>query len=279
MSILCCPVCGGKLEKAETAWRCGRGHSFDIAAAGYVHLLTANQKHSKAPGDDKAMAAARNRFLSAGHYKVLKEALERLALERTGNIVTLLDSGCGEGYYTAGVFRALRSAGRTVDATGIDISKFALRWAAKREREIDFAVASAYRLPVADGCADLLINCFSPLGIDEFRRVLRPGGTFLYVVPAAEHLWGLKTILYDRPYRNVEQRIDYEGFACEQVVRVEEMLHLSGQEAIHDLFQMTPYYWKTPKQGAQRLSACTELDTKISFDIHVFRRNTQKEGN
>ena len=78
---------------------------------------------------------------------------------------------------------------------GIDISKPILRLAAKREKNVQFAVASSYRLPAADGSVDLLINCFSPLAIEEFRRVLRPEGHFLYVVPSAMHLWEMKQVL------------------------------------------------------------------------------------
>ena len=43
------------------------------------------------------------------------------------------------------------------------------------------------------------MNCFSPLAIEEFRRVLSPGGAFVYVVPSEKHLWELKQVLYDRP--------------------------------------------------------------------------------
>lgn len=272
MSILCCPVCGRPLERLERVWRCAAGHSYDRAGAGYVHLLPANQKHSRMPGDDKGMADARNRFLSAGYYRPLREALERLAVEHTGDSVTMLDSGCGEGYYTAGICRALREAGKQVDATGIDLSKFALRWAAKREKGADFAVASAYRLPVQSGSVNLLVNCFSPLGIEEFRRVTKPGAAFLYVVPGPEHLWELKELLYDHPYRKAEQRTSYEGFSYLQAVRVEDTIVLPNQESIHDLFQMTPYYWKTPREGAGRLAQMSELEVRISFDIHLFQR-------
>ena len=55
---------------------------------------------------------------------------------------------------------------------------------------------------------------------------------------------------------------------------MEAVIHLPCQEDIHALFQMTPYYWKTPRAGAQRLAALTTLDVTISFDIHVFRRET-----
>ena len=192
MSLFRCPICSSPLRRGERAYTCPKGHSYDIAREGYVHLLPANQKHSKAPGDDKAMVAARNRFLSAGHYAPLRQALEELALRYTGEQVTLVDSGCGEGYYTAGVVSALGQDGRTVEAAGVDISKFALRHAARRSRETEFAVGSAYHLPVSGHRADLLINCFSPLATEEFHRVLRPGGVFFYVVPAPEHLWEMK---------------------------------------------------------------------------------------
>ena len=184
----------------------------------------------------------------------------------------MLDSGCGEGYYTAAIYRALCGAGKSPRVAGTDISKFILRLAAKREHALELAVASSYRLPVADGSIDLLLNCFSPLAIEEFRRVLRPEGHFLYVVPSAMHLWEMKQVLYDHPYPNEVKETPYEGFAYAEIRHVEDRIRVLGQEDIHALFQMTPYYWKTPKSGCQRLAALEELAVTISFDIHVFRR-------
>lgn len=273
MSLFCCPLCGESLTRLDAAYRCPAGHSFDIAKEGYTYLLPVNQKHSAAPGDDKGMAAARRAFLSKDYYRPLLDALCELALSHAKTAPALLDAGCGEGYYTAGIYHALRSAGKQPQAAGIDISKFILRSAAKRERDIEFAVASSYHLPVADESVDVLLNCFSPMAEEEFRRVLRPGGTFLYVVPAALHLWELKEILYDRPYPNEEKEIPYEGFTCEQIVSVERTITLSNAEDIHNLFQMTPYYWKTPQAGAERLAARNALTTRISFQIHVFRKD------
>lgn len=272
MSLFCCPICGAPLTRAERAYTCPDRHSYDISKEGYTHLLPPNRKHSAAPGDDKDMAAARREFLSRGYYAPLLNALCGEILSRTGDAPVLLDTGCGEGYYTAGIYQALRAAGKSPRMAGTDISKFILRYAAKREKGIEFAVASSYHLPVAEGSADVLLNCFSPLALEEFRRVLKPGGVFLYVVPAAEHLWELKEILYEKPYPNEEKETPYEGFAYEAIVPVDAVIHLENQADIHALFQMTPYYWKTPKEGAERLSALDTLDCRIAFRIHIFRK-------
>ena len=271
-SLFCCPLCGAALTREDHAYRCPAGHSYDIAKEGHTYLLPVNKKHSLAPGDDQGMARARRDFLSKGYYAPLLNTLCHLSVSHTGPTPSVLDAGCGEGWYTAGVYRALLDAGKSPRMAGIDISKFILRSAAKREKRVEFAVASSYRLPLADGSIDLLLDCFSPLALEEFRRVLRPGGTFLYVVPAADHLWELKQVLYDRPYPNEEKETPYEGFAYEAILPVEDTITLACREDIQNLFQMTPYYWKTPRSGAERLASLDTLTTRIAFRVHVFRR-------
>ena len=272
MSLFRCPVCAAPLTREARAYRCGAGHSYDIAKEGYTYLLPPNQKHSAAPGDDKGMAAARREFLSKGYYAPLLNTLCHEIAARSGPAPVILDAGCGEGYYTSGIYRRLLAEGKQPQMAGIDISKCILRAAAKRDRDIEFAVASSYHLPVADGCADLLLDCFSPLALEEFRRVLKPGGLFFYVVPAVDHLWELKQVLYDHPYPNEEKETPYEGFSYEAIVPVEDTITLESQTDIHALFQMTPYYWKTPRAGAERLAALETLTTRISFRVHIFRK-------
>lgn len=271
-SLFTCPVCGQRLSQNGAVYRCAAGHFFDVAAAGYTYLLPSGGKHAKLPGDSKEMAAARSRFLSGDYYAPLAKRLAALCDRYAGARPCILDAGCGEGYYTARIFRALVSSGKTPRIAGIDISKSCLRWAAKREKAIEFAVASSYHMPIETGSMDLLVNCFSPLCLEEFTRVLKPDGIFIYVVPGAKHLWELKKVLYDTPYLNEEKSTEYSGFRYETLDSVEATLHLPSQAVISDLFQMTPYFWKTPKAGSERLKKLESLDLTASFHIHVFRK-------
>ena len=127
MSLFVCPICGAALEREPGRYRCPAGHSYDVAREGYTHLLPANRKHSKMPGDDKGMAAARSAFLSKDYYAALRDALCRLALDYAPEHPAVLDTGCGEGYYTSAVYRALRDAGKAPCMAGTDISKAILR--------------------------------------------------------------------------------------------------------------------------------------------------------
>lgn len=273
-SLFCCPLCGAPLEREPARLFCPNRHSFDRSAAGYVHLLPANRKHSKDPGDDKAMVAARAAFLEKGYYTPLRNSLCKVILQYTESLSApvILDSGCGEGWYTAGLFQALSQAGRTPQIAGVDLSRAALRRAAKRVPRAEFAAASVYHLPIPDNSVDVLVNIFSPLAADEFARVLRPGGLFCYAVPSARHLWEMKEVLYPTPYENPVKREDYSGFVWRDVKEIRYTVDLGNTSDIMALFGMTPYAWKTPKEGVARLEALNRLRCQIGFDLHLYER-------
>ena len=268
MSGFVCPVCGKALSENGGALRCAAGHSFDRAKEGYVNLLLASRMHSKLPGDSKEMVAARNRFLNGGGYAPFADELARLCAElarKKGGVLHILDAGCGEGYYDEAICTELERQGLPFELSGFDISKAAVRLAAKRKLPgAAFAVASSFADPVESGWADVVLNIFSPFVGEEFHRCLAHGGTLIYAVPTAGHLMGLKDVLYDEPYENPCQQVDYPGFSLAGETRVEERITVQGQ-AIGDLFAMTPYYWKTPAEGSARLARLERLETPIGF--------------
>lgn len=269
-SLFCCPNCGERLTREGGVYRCNGGHCFDVAKEGYVNLLPANRKHSDSPGDDKAMTAARTKFLDGGWYEPLRRELMKAVDDYCAEGSRILDAGCGEGYYTAALEELLRAKGGAV--CGVDLSKPSVKKAAKRCKNSEIAVASVYHLPVRDGGVDGIVNCFSPLAEGEFRRVLGEKGMFFYVVPGAKHLWEMKQALYDAPYENEERQECYEGFAYREIRRVESRFCL-GNEEIRALFQMTPYAWKSPKAGVERLFGLEKLELTAQFAIHIFQRN------
>ena len=268
MSLLCCPVCGGALEQGEKTYRCGRGHSFDRASSGYVNLLP---PRAKPPGDNAQMVAARAQFLAEGYYDPLREALGETVCRLLGGRESpaLLDAGCGEGYYTDGMVRALERAGCHPRAVGLDLSKYALRRAAKRTPQGEFVLGSLFHLPVADRSLDLVADVFAPVCPGEFSRVLRDDGVLLLAVPGSRHLWGLKKLLYDKPYTNDEEPPDHRGFAVREKLSLSRQVVIRGQAAIEALFQMTPYFWKTSPQAAARLEGLDRLETEIAFDLYL----------
>lgn len=267
---LVCPVCRRPLGREGNTLKCDAGHSFDMASGGYVNLLRSGKAGA---GDSRKMVEARHAFLEKGYYAFFRDALARTAAARAaGPVVTLVDAGCGEGYYTAEIAGALRAGGRTVRAAGIDLSKTAVKRAARRDRKIRFAVAGIFDMPVADAGADMVLSIFAPVAAAEIRRVLRPGGLLIMAAPGPRHLYGLKEVLYDRPYENEKSRTDFPGFELAEEFEVNDTVRVTGREDIARLFAMTPYYWRTPARSAGRLNNLTSLTTPLEFTIHILRK-------
>lgn len=273
-SIFRCPFCQSSLDDICSSLRCDKGHSFDKAAQGYVHLLPANKMHAKLPGDSREMVNARRRFLDSGFYQPFRDGICEILLHELRGKTTpvLLDAGCGEGYYTDAVRNALEGECTNPVICGFDISKFAVKAAAGRSRSMQLAVASCFDIPIQDSSVDALLGVFSPIVPEEFARVLKPGGMLLLAVAGERHLLGLKELLYDSPYLNDHKETNYDGFFFEKRVSVRTTATLNGNALISDLFAMTPYYWKTSVEGSRRLQQACQLVTELGFDLLLYRR-------
>lgn len=265
MGILTCPKCGTLLNKLPKQYICSNNHCFDRAKSGYINLLLDNQKNSKMPGDNKLMVDARNNFLQKGYYKPLLEGLIECA--KKYHPMTILDIGCGEGYYTNGLFGAVGG-----EVTGIDISKLAIDKSAKRCKAVDFAVASAFHLPVLDNSCDMLLNLFAPFCGDEFSRVLKETGLMIIVIPSEGHLWELKSIVYPEPYKNEPRDYGLSGFNLVEKIVINSQIEIKCNQDILDLFTMTPYYYKTSQDNYRKLERINTLTTAIGFEVLVYSK-------
>lgn len=268
--IFCCPVCSGELDKNGNSLLCTDGHCHDISKYGYVNLLMSNQSSAKRHGDDRLMVAARREFLNTGHYEPVCQALLALALPGITDGSRILDAGCGEGWYTASLRDAAISRGYKVKIACADISKEALRWAAKRLPDVELAVASSAHLPLKDNGCDVLLNLFSPLERKEFHRVLSPDGSLIRAVVLPRHLWSLKAAVYDTPYENGEPETELEGFALEKRIDVKTRIEVCGED-IKRLFSMTPYYYKTSADDYAKLDKLDRLETELEVCLLRYR--------
>ncbi|RUO63664.1 putative RNA methyltransferase [Pseudidiomarina insulisalsae] len=266
---LCCPLDGQPLTLADKTWRCSNGHSFDVAKQGYVNLLPVQNKRSKDPGDSKAMVQARADFLASGFYQPLAVQLAELVLR--GKPRTLLDAGCGEGYYLRHLMAAAERAGQELEVAALDISKWAVLAAAKQEKRATWMAASNSQMPIAAQSIDALLCVFGFPASSEFQRVLKPGARLIMVDPASEHLSELKQIIYTevkaKPYQ-LPVPADAWELASEQ--RVTFSVQLPSNQAICELLTMTPHLYRASSEGRARAEALQELSVTVDVWLREF---------
>jgi len=190
-----CPHCQQPLElssQGRAVLSCPSGHRFDAAKQGYFNFLTG--KGTNFIEDSAAMVAARDEFQSRGHYQPLAAAItEAAAPSLTASPLHLLDAGAGTGYYLGELIA--RAERLPVEALALDISRYAMRRAAK----LPYTTAVVWdvwrTLPTPDASRDVVLNCFAPHNPVEFRRVLAPGGTCVVVTALPDHLHQVRSEL------------------------------------------------------------------------------------
>ena len=270
-NILRCPVCRGELfpnDEGKSLYCNGeRRHCFDISAKGHVNLAS----HHSGGGDSREAVRSRTAFLRKGYYRPFADKLCEIVSTHVKE-GTVIDAGCGEGYYTNLVAKRCGT-----DTVGFDLSKWgAETGAADAKREgianAAFAVASIYDMPVSDGCADAVINLFAPCAEEEFKRVLKPGGILIVAGAGEDHLFGLKKAVYDQPYKNDPRNDLPTSMTHVESYKVRFEIELSDKEDRMNLFAMTPYFYRTSRKDAEKLENADRLVTEVEFDIEVYRK-------
>ncbi|KHN56134.1 23S rRNA (guanine(745)-N(1))-methyltransferase [Pectobacterium fontis] len=265
-----CPLCQLPLERHPRQWTCGK-HSFDCAKEGYVNLLPVQFKRSKQPGDSAEMMQARRSFLEAGHYQPLRDTVAQY-LDRVmaDDATTLLDIGCGEGYYTTDVAHRLTSR-RAMTIYGLDVSKAAIQRAAKRYNNVEFCVASSQRLPFQDQSLDAVVKIYAPCNDAELQRTVKIGGWVVTVSPGPRHLYQLKAEVYDEVLLHPSKDEQLAGFQLRDQQTLAYSMPLSGDEAAA-LLQMTPFAWRATPEVSERLRAARQFRCDTDFIIRLHQR-------
>jgi 23S rRNA (guanine745-N1)-methyltransferase len=262
-----CPVCGGSLQLHQSGktYTCQNQHSFDLAKEGYLNLLPVQHKHSKEPGDSKQMMTARREFLEAGFYEPMAKTVAMMinANRTVGQNMRLLDLGCGEGYYSRKI-ASYCNHHEQIALHGIDIAKFAIAAAAKKQPNARFIVASSNRLPYPDQYFDFVLRVFAPSDDDELKRVLKSSGHLLTVTPGPRHLWQLKEFIYAEVKEHASESLVPQGFERLTTQRISYKITPNPQQRMA-LLQMTPFAWRANESVQQSLSSVSELEIETDF--------------
>lgn len=274
-SLFRCPVCHCGLHYQEKSLRCENSHSYDIAREGYVNLLLANQKGSSEPGDSREMLLSRRAFLNSGFYSALAQSLTHQVadyIELLQSDITILDAGCGEGYYTDCLTANLIISSRA-KISGIDISKEGIKLAAKRNKNIQWGVAGVHTIPLHDESVDIIINVFAPHDADEFSRILKEDGIVISATPGPEHLLELKRFLYDTITLHDDGPPYIEGLSMTNIENLKYKFSIYDQKIKTDLLRMTPYFWRTKPERIISFEKISEpLATTADFRITIYRK-------
>ncbi|XAS69693.1 methyltransferase domain-containing protein [Micrococcaceae bacterium Sec5.7] len=284
VNFLLCPICRGRLTPSDdgpgcpgAALHCSDGHSFDAAKQGYFNLLVG--KGTVFEADSAEMVAARFDFLEAGHYRPLAEAVaDAAATALTGPRPLVLDAGTGTGHYLRCLLNAVQAENRTVAAAALDISKFALRRAARMNPEAVNLVSDVWQpLPVADVSVDVITVIFAPRNVAEFARVLKRGGLLVVVTPRPGHLaeiaeeTGMLGIEPAKDERLAESMTGH--FDLQQAQDLDLRLLLSASDVAKLAF-MGPAGHHLDRASLTGRLAGLDAETRVSarFRINIFER-------
>ncbi|MDT8389726.1 MAG: methyltransferase domain-containing protein [Lentisphaeria bacterium] len=234
-----------------------------------MNLLLSHQRKSRQAGDDGEMIQARRRFFDSGVFEPVLQTVDTLIPARAGR---LCDAGCGEGTLLGRL-----SQWRPGDYYGLDVSKPAVKTAAKRYKQCQWLVANIMRdIPLADQSMDAVLSVLAPRNPREFARILKPGGSLILGVPGPRHLLEVREKLMPRLDdfgTKADEGVSQCGdFFQEKSRRVVEYSRRLAQTELSDLARMTPLFWNTTAQARQALYDLPALDVHINFVFLVLEK-------
>ena len=236
ISLLRCPLCDGALSLSGKSLVCDKRHCYDIARQGHVNFVP----QQKDMFYKKELFESRAKVFEAGVYapvvQRLSEIMDRYVPQENP---VVLDAGCGEGYYIRSI-----CPGREMTRAGFDLSKDAVRLAARGDKRVSFFAADLKRIPMQDHSCDAVLDIFTPADYAEFARVLKPEGVLIKLAPRSGYLRELRALAGEHLRRQ-----EYDGGAVESYahtrMNVLEQIEITytlpvTQETAYHLARMTP---------------------------------------
>ena len=233
-----CPICQENLTLVESSLKCSNRHSFDLAKFGYINLAP---QIKQSANYDKENFQNRQQILEAGFYQAILDAVSDL-LANSKNAKTILDIGCGEGFYS----RKLQERHPDKTFYAFDISKDSVQIATKSEPNwaVNWFVGDLSRLPLQDASMDILLDLFSPANYGEFRRVLSKDGILIKVIPTKNHLKEIRQKVQDqltnKDYSNQDIKNHFQNNFTILSSQTASLTKTITVEQLQALLSMTP---------------------------------------
>ena len=237
-SAFACPICQENLTLVESSLKCEHRHSFDLAKFGYVNLAP---QIKQSANYDKENFQNRQQILEAGFYQAILETISDL-LATKPSAKTVLDIGCGEGYYS----RKLQESHSDKTFYAFDISKDSVQIAAKSEPNwaVNWFVGDLARLPIKDASMDILLDIFSPANYGEFQRVLSKDGILIKIIPTENHLKEIRQMVQDKltkkDYSNLDIKEHFQEHFSIQTSQIASLTKPITAGQRQALLSMTP---------------------------------------
>ena len=264
MDVLLCPKCREELHVEEKSLKCKNRHTYDVSKKGTVNFVLGYGEENY----NLAMLEARERVMAEGFFEEILTAMaeeiyeDLLLLEKEGDIIRILDAGCGDGSHLAMLGEALKEKGLQVSMVGVDLSKDGILLAGRKMNDALYFVADLSALPFKDNSFDVILNILSPASYKEFQRVLSPTGRAYKVIPGAKYLTELRKLYGLSEYDNgeiVSHLKNHTVVYKERDVSVQKNV----EPYADDLLLMTPMLWdKTILEPGAKLS-------KVTIDVHL----------
>jgi SAM-dependent methyltransferase len=246
LGILECPKCRGIFSVEGRSLKCQSGHTYDFSKKGTVNFVLGYGEENYS----REMLEARRKLMRLGLFRGILDSIAAAVIESGIPDPVILDAGCGEGTGLEYLYGKLEENGVRARLVGIDISSGGITIAGRTEKDILFFVADLGSLPFGDRSFDFVINMFTPASYREFRRVLKPHGKVLKVVPEREHLIELRNAFGLKEYSN-EDIVAHMAENMSVVRREKTMSVFDAEGHGEELLLMTPMLWgKTEGKSA-----------------------------
>ena len=167
LPLLACPRCGQPFTLAGTSLKCTHNHCYDLCAKGYANL--APQHDQSREKYDAALFESRSVVLESNFYAPVLAAIGDMLKNRFGDApFSLLDAGCGEGYYA----RSIAGSFPRSRVVGIDLSRDGIRAAARKPGDVLWLVADLKQLPLADRSTDVVLTSVSCANSSKVKKAM-----------------------------------------------------------------------------------------------------------